>query len=394
MRRVFGWSALALGIAAVGLFGIAPPRIESSLNHVTGPTPPPVDARVAALHSTLVIADMHADTLLWKRDVDAPSTRGQVDLDRLERGHVALQILSSVTKSPRGLNYDRNDDTSDNITLLAIAQGQPVRTWGSLLERSLWHAEKLRAAEARTDCLRPIRTRSDLSRLLADRQAGKHCGGRATALPTGVMLSIEGLHDLEGKYDNLDRLFAAGFRMASLTHFFDNQLAGSMHGVAKGGLTPFGLKVIRRMEALGMAVDIAHASHATVADVLRLAKRPIVSSHGGVQATCKVNRNLTDAEIVSVARTGGLIGIGYWDAAVCDTSPQGIVRAIAHVRDLVGIDHVGLGSDFDGSVTTRFDTSRLDAITAALVAAGFSEADIAKVMGGNVVRLLGTMLPA
>ena len=79
---------------------------------------------------------------------------------------------------------------------------------------------------------------------------------------------------------------------------------------------------------------------------------------------------------------------------MCDTSPQGIVRAIAHVRDLVGIDHVGLGSDLDGSVTTRFDTSRLDAITAALVAAGFSEADIAKVMGGNVVRLLGTMLPA
>ena len=112
-----------------------------------------------------------------------------------------------------------------------------------------------------------------------------------------------------------------------------------------------------------------------------------------MQATCKVNRNLTDGEVRGVARTGGVVGIGYWDAAVCDNSPTGIVRAIAHVRDLVGIDHVGLGSDFDGAVTTRFDTTRLDAITQALIDAKFSDADIAKVMGGNVLRLLAQVLP-
>ena len=137
-----------------------------------------------------------------------------------------------------------------------------------------------------------------------------------------------------------------------------------------------------------MVVDVAHASHAAVAEVLAMAKRPVVSSHGGVQATCKVNRNLTDDEIRGIAKTGGVVGIGFWQGAICSLKPQDAVRAIAHVRDLVGIDHVGLGSDFDGSTTTGFDASQIAGVTQALLDAGFPEADIRKVMGGNVLRVL------
>jgi len=360
---------------------VLPGLFEKQTNVVTDEPLPTIRADAKALHATLQIADLHGDTLLWKRDLLDKASRGQIDLPRLEAGNVALQVFSSVTKTPRHQNYDANGADSDNITLLAIAQAQPPRTWGSLLQRSLWHAEKLaRAAAGSEGRLRVIRTPADLDRLLADRAAGRKV--------VGGMLSIEGLQDLEGDPTNLDRLYAAGFRMAGFAHFFDSEAAGSMHGLAKGGLTPLGRQVLRRMEALGMVVDVAHASHRAVADILAMARRPVVSSHGGVQATCQVNRNLTDDEIRGIARTGGVVGIGYWEAAVCSTSPTAVAAAIAHVRDLVGIDHVGLGSDFDGAVTTGFDAGQLAVVTQALVNRGFSDADIAKVMGGNVLRVL------
>ncbi|HYE27927.1 MAG TPA: dipeptidase [Allosphingosinicella sp.] len=381
MRKlVYGLLAL-LVFAAGAFFLLAPGYVEGGMNKVVATPLPAASARARALHARLAIADMHADTLLWQRSLLDRATRGQVDLPRLEAGNVALQVFSSVTKTPKHQNYDANGADTDNITLLAFAQLQPPRTWRSLLERSLWHAEKLRRAEAASQGrLRIVRGGADVRRLLADRAAGRTV--------TGALLSIEGLQNLEGRLENLDRLHAAGFRMAGLAHFFDNEVAGSMHGLRKGGLTPLGRQVVRAMEAKGMIVDIAHSSHATVAEVLAMARRPVVSSHGGVQATCKVNRNLTDEEIRGVARTGGLIGIGYWDAALCDLRPTAIAAAIAHVRDLVGIDHVALGSDFDGAVTTGFDAAGLAHVTQALIDRGFTDQEIAKVMGGNLLRLL------
>ena len=276
---------------------------------------------------------------------------------------------------------DRNKAESLRGTALTVAQLHPPRTWTSLLERSLWHGQKLDRAVGEADGkLAKITMPSQLDALIAAR--GKPGG------PVGALLTVEGLHNLEGKAENLDKLYAAGFRMAGLTHFFDNELAGSMHGLKKGGLTPFGRQIVTAMEAKGMIVDIAHCSPACVADVLAMARRPVVSSHGGVQATCKVNRNLSDEQIRGVARTGGIIGVGYWDAAVCDTDPRSIARAMKHIRDLVGIQHVALGSDYDGATTVRFDTSQLAQLTQALLDEGFTPDEIRAAMGGNALRVL------
>jgi membrane dipeptidase len=122
--------------------------------------------------------------------------------------------------------------------------------------------------------------------------------------------------------------------------------------------------------------------------VLAMAKRPVVSSHGGVQATCKVNRNLTNDEIKGVAKTGGVIGIGYWEGAVCSTDPRAAAKAMKHVRDLVGIQYVALGSDYDGATTVRFDTSQLTQVTQALMDAGFTPQEIRAVMGENALRVI------
>lgn len=383
-----------LTMAAVGFFGIAPGYVESRMNQIDGKPLIGISDEARALHETLTIVDLHSDSLMWNRDITSLASRGHMDLPRLADGNVALQLFASVTKTPRDQNYDGNSDKTDNITPLVIAQLQPVKTWGSLVERSLFHASKARDAATRSrGGLVVVDDRASLEHLVKARDLRGAVANDGRALnepgkPIGAMLSIEGLHNLEGKPSNLDRLYRAGFRMAGLTHFFDNELGGSMHGLQKGGLTPFGRQIVGMMEQRGMIVDIAHLSHTGVAEVLAMARRPVVSSHGGVQATCRVNRNLTDDEIKGVARTGGVIGIGYWEAAVCSTDPRASARAMKHVRNLVGIDHVALGSDYDGATTVRFDTSQLVQVTQALLEEGFTADEIRAAMGGNALRVL------
>ena len=373
--------AIVLIMVPPAFFIFAPKFVEDSMNKIEGSGIWPVSDHAAALHKTLDIVDLHADTLMWKRHLDEASTSGHVDLPRLEAGNVALQVFSSVTKTPKGQNYESNSDKTDNITLLAVAELQPVKTWNSLLERSLYHAEKLRDAETAADGrLRIIHSGPELTQLLADRRGGKKV--------TGALLSVEGMQDIEGKLSNIDVLYDAGFRMMGLAHFFDNDIAGSMHGEKKYGLTPLGRDAVTAMEARGIVVDVAHSSHKTFADVMAMATRPVVVSHGGVKATCDTNRNLSDDELRLLAKNGGMIGIGYWDAAVCAATPAATAKAILHVISVAGIDHVGLGSDFDGATTTGFDTAHIAAVTDALVKAGLNDADIAKVMGGNAVRIL------
>lgn len=386
LKRAAVLLMIAVVVAVVLAFGTGPAMVERSMNRLAQGRASPVSETARRLHDTLFIADLHDDLLLWGRDPLARSDRGHTDMPRLIDGRVALQVFSAVTKVPAGQNYQGNRADSDMIIALAILQRWPLRTWQSLAARATYQAGRLHDAAARSNGrLSIVTTRAELDRFVEgqsrdrDRVAG--------------VLAIEGLHALDGEARNIDTLFRAGFRMMGLAHFFDNEVSGSAHGRAKGGLTPLGREVLRQMERRGIIVDLAHASPRAFADALDAATRPVVVSHTGVQGTCAGPRNLSDDQIRRVAKNGGVVGIGFWDAAVCDLGAGAIAKAIRYAVDRAGVEHVALGSDFDGATTVPFDASGLDQLTAALIDAGFTEHDVRLIMGENIVRLLGQALP-
>ncbi|TRO33268.1 peptidase M19 [Pseudomonas sp. ALS1131] len=385
MRKLLIALLLLVPLSALAVLGL-PQVIDAQMNSVANPPPYPASASAQKLHQGLFVADLHDDALLWERDLLKRYDYGHSDLPRMLEGRLGLQVFSTVTKTPRGLNMESNGADSDNITLLAMAQRWPRETWNSLLQRALYQAQKLQDAAAGSDGrLVLIRTRADLANFI---EAWAKDPRRVAGL-----LATEGLQPIEGKLENIDVLYDAGFRVAGLTHFFDNEVGGSAHGLEKGGLTPLGRQVITRLEEKSMLVDLAHASRPLIDDVLAMAKRPVLVSHTGVEGTCAGTRNLSDKHLQAIAATGGVVGIGYWSTAVCDTSVAAIVKAIRYAADKVGVEHVALGSDFNGTVHTPFDVTGLAQITEGLQGAGFDDTAIAAIMGGNVQRLLLASLP-
>ncbi len=391
MRRFLKWVGGILLVtvvaAAVAFFVFLPSYVERSRNNVIDHAPYPVSDSAAALHETLIIGDLHADPLLWSRDLTERGTRGQVDIPRLIEGNVALQVFTAVTKSPAGQNYEANSaEAFDNITLLAIGQLWPLRTWDSLKERAIYQADKLHQFEAASDGrLKVIKTRADLEDVLTARTKGEPV--------VGGILGIEGAHPLEGDMANLDAIYDAGHRVFGLHHFFDNELGGSLHGRGNAGLSDFGQQVVEELAQRPVVIDLAHSSPQVARDVIEMTDVPLIVSHGGLHGFCPVKRNYPDDLMIEIAATGGVIGMGYWADVTCgDIAPSGIAKMIKAAIDTVGEDHVSLGSDYDGSVETAFDTSELAALTSALMAEGLTEAQIRKVMGENMVRVFRNQL--
>jgi len=383
--------ALLIILVGIGLFLIVGPgMIEKSMNIVMEHPPYKISQAAQKKHDGLIIMDWHSDSLLWDRNLLKRSNYGHMDIPRLVEGNVALQMFTVVTKSPKGQNYKSNTADSDNITMLAIAQLWPPATWSSLYERALYQSRRLHDfATKKPEHLKILRTQSDLIKALEMRSKTKSSGSEKIVLG---LLGIEGCHCLEGKLENVKGLYDAGYRMISLHHFFDNELGGSLHGISHDGLNEFGRQVVRELDRLEIIIDVAHSSPEVVDDVLEISKRPVVVSHTGMHGICQTERNLSDEQMLRIAGKGGLICIGYWDGAICDISPEGIVKSLRYAIGLVGEDHVALGSDFDGTTTTAFDTSEISIITQKMMDNGFSNSEITKVMGGNSVKFLSYFL--
>lgn len=385
--KLFAAAFLVLLLAAaIIFFFVLPPYIAKRLNPIVKNPPYAVSQAAQNLHAKLFVADLHADSLLWNRNLLEQSDAGHVDIPRMRQGNLALQFFTVVTKSPNNLNIESNKGDTDDIFWLTLAQRQPLATLSSLTARAVNQAEHLhQTAERSNGKFVVIKNKSDLQTFLERRESEPDL--------TAGILGIEGAHALDGKPENVEVLFDHGFRMMSPAHFFDSEMSGSMHGALKYGLTEKGREMLRKMEARGMLFDLAHASAQTIDDVLQLATKPVLVSHTGVRATCDNNRNLTDAQIKAIAKTGGVIGIGFWDTAVCGNDATSIARAIRHTANTVGANHVALGSDFDGTVETPFDASGMALITEALLQENLSEAEIRQIMGENVLRVLQENLP-
>jgi len=361
--------------------------LERSMNSVVEHQPYSVSDEVQELHGELIVGDWHADSTLWDRDLGQQGALGHADIPRLQQGNVALQMFTTVTKSPVGLNYLDNDvEASDNIKRLALLQQWPKKTWNSLTERAIFQAQKLRSiAEQKQTNFRLISSQAELSAFLKDRLTN--------AKLLGGLLGTEGSHALDGKLENIQKLYDHGFRMMGLQHFFDNKLGGSLHSSQRLGLTEFGRQAVIEMQSMNIIVDVSHSSEQVVRDVLLVSKKPLVVSHTGFKGHCDSPRNISDELMQSIAKQGGLIAVGFWDGAICDTRPSSVADAIVYGIDLVGVNNLALGSDFDGGVTTAFDASELVVVTQALKDAGLSKTQIRKVMGGNMLRFLEKNLP-
>ena len=366
---------------------VVPGIIDKKYNRVFSNPPYNVASLEATkLHEELLIADLHSDALIWGRDLLKNNDRGHVDIPRLLEGNIALQVFSVPTKVPKKRSqWGTDPDQLNLITLSAITMAWPISSWFNLSSRVTHLGGYLNeVAEDSDGKFRVIKTSSKLYELLKVRERKKNL--------TGGILAIEGLHALDGEIENLDLFYKSGYRIMGLVHHFDNMIGGSSYGLKKGGLTKFGRRVVNRMDELGIIIDLAHASEQLIEDVLEVTSRPVVVSHTGVKGTCKRTRNLGDDQVRAIAEKGGLIGIGFWRGAICGTQPTDIARAIRYTVELVGIEHVALGSDFDGDAMP-FDATGMVQITEALLNEGFSETEIKKIMGENLIGFLLENLP-
>ncbi|MSO52303.1 MAG: membrane dipeptidase [Acidobacteria bacterium] len=227
----------------------------------------------------------------------------------------------------------------------------------------------------------------------------------------GSLIGMEGGHSIDDSLPTLRMFFALGARYLTLTHNGNLRWAdAAADKPAVGGLSKFGEEVVREMNRMGMLVDLSHVSSDTMADALRVSEAPVIFSHSSARAICNVPRNVPDNVLQLTARNGGVVMVtfvpGFISQAVADydakpaaergpTPPKATLAQVAdhidHIRKVAGIDHLGLGGDFDGItqvVVGLEDVSKYPDLTAELIKRGYTDEDLKKILGLNVLRVM------
>ena len=325
---------------------------------------------ILQLHKRATVIDAHIDTLLDimvppARPVKLPTPRNFAE--RAEKGHVDLPRLI---------------ESGVDLQVFA-AYIQPEYKIERALHRVMQLADRFyQMLDTHKDRMMPFTKVSDVYE--AERSA-----------KIAAMLSIEGGEAVEADLGILRMLHGLGVRAITLTWNERNQIAdGAAEGRTKGGLTNFGVELVGEMNKIGMVVDVSHLSDAGFFDVIQTTKNPIIASHSNCRAICNHRRNLTDEMIKLLADNGGVTGMNFAPAFVDErkdnASLERVLDHVDHIVKLVGIDYVGLGSDFDGIETTPKgleNVTKMPYFTEGLVKRGYKEDDILKILGGNFLRV-------
>ncbi len=217
-----------------------------------------------------------------------------------------------------------------------------------------------------------------------------------------AVLAVEGGHHIDNSLDNLFALYESGMRYLTITWNNSTDWAVSAkdeYDGQSGGLSDFGRQVIRTLDSLGVIIDISHVGIQTTADILAVTENPIVATHSGVRALRDHYRNLWDDQIQAIANSGGVIGIVFYPPFLAswgtNVSISHVIQHIDYIVDLVGIDYVALGSDFDGigtnTVSGLYDVSKFPDLTIALLEHGYTRAEVEKILGKNFQRVFNTV---
>ncbi len=375
-----------------------------------------VSERASNLHFSSIIVDMHSDSLARPvrhgEDIGVRTDSGHMDLPRMREGNQTAQFFACFA-SPKFVEERK------------------------CIQLTLDYIDAFHSLCANySDEIEQATTAADVRRIVA---AGKLAG----------ILAIEGGHAIDDDLAVLRMYYKLGVRYMTLTWNNTNNWADGVLDEAKhDGLTDFGRDVVREMNRLGMFVDISHVAPKTFWDALETTTKPVIASHSSAKAICQAPRNMDDDQLRAVAENGGVVGVNYEVTFVSERyrlesdalnerkegelkeaeqpQPDGperlekakaeieetfkqlrsselklpdyteIVDHIDHMVEVAGVDHVGLGSDFDGCTTPEGmeDCTKVPKITEELVRRGYSDEDIRKILGENFLRVMDEVLVA
>ena len=372
--------------------------LDRMANRVVPGNDQPIDDETASFHDGCFIADLHADICLWRRDLMRRNCRGHVDFPRLRKGNVALQFVTVPTKLVVSSRFPRLFP-ADLFFWGALMSLQHPDTWFSAPARVRLQLRRLaRWVAASQGKIEMVCSRGELDALKERRQRNEDV--------IGVMLGLAGAHVLRGGLD-VAWLAARGFRVVGITHFNDTRFGDSAHGVRRGGLKPAGRELARQLEMHSITIDLAHSCAALIEDILEMHRegelnRPLLVSHTGIKGVHDHRRNISDAQAVAIAATGGLIGITLFAPGLPRAELKALAESIAYLVRLLddagqeGARHVAIGSDFDGAVRTVVDAAGWPRITAELLKPGYglSREQVKLIIGGNIRDFFAQNLPA